>query len=171
MSIHVSPSPSTAAPELGEAYRRLARRLEQNVRLNVATSDTVVEEACQIAWGRLLHARQKVRAESTLSWLTKTAVREALRLHLRERRQLSLDAALDDVGEPPLRPVPGPEALVERRERLSAIGALPERQQRVLWLQALGLSHSEIAQQTGDSARTVERQLVRARRALRAVAA
>ena len=35
-----------------------------------------------------------------------------------------------------------------------------------MWLQGFGLSYSEIAAYTGDTRRTVERQLMRAKRAL-----
>lgn len=166
--------------DVAEAYRLLGRRLEQIVRLNLSVSDAVVEEACQAAWGRLLDHRDRVRTDSALSWLATTAVREALKLLRRERRQLSLDEAIDRGGEGALglelgseaaAPAVGPEALVERRERLAALGALPRRQQRLLWLRGLGLSYAEIARHTGDSTRTVERQLVQARRRLRAAAA
>ncbi len=169
----VSPSllPVTALRDLDQAYRLLARRLERIVRFNVQGSDAMIEEACQFAWGRLLDHRGHVRAQSALPWLVKTAVREALRLQRRERRQLSLDAAIEHTSESPLGLDSGPEAVVERRERLSALAMLPERQQRLLWLQALGLSYVEIGRQTGDTPRTVERQLLRARRKLRATAA
>jgi RNA polymerase sigma factor (sigma-70 family) len=61
--------------------------------------------------------------------------------------------------------------LFERRERLASIRRLPQRQQQVLWLHALGLSYNEIARHTGCTTRTVERQLLRARRAVRSAAA
>jgi DNA-directed RNA polymerase specialized sigma24 family protein len=64
--------------------------------------------------------------------------------------------------------VPGPDELVEQRERLATIHHLPERQQRLLWLQGLGLSYAEMADSTGCTNRTVERQLLRAKRALKA---
>jgi DNA-directed RNA polymerase specialized sigma24 family protein len=57
--------------------------------------------------------------------------------------------------------------LAEQRERLSSISLLPERQQRMLWLQGIGLSYADIAITTGCTTRTVERQLLRARRAIR----
>jgi RNA polymerase sigma factor (sigma-70 family) len=60
-----------------------------------------------------------------------------------------------------------PSELVERRERLDGIRRLPERQQRVLWLHALGLSYGEIAAHEGCTTRTVERQLLRARQRAR----
>ena len=65
---------------------------------------------------------------------------------------------------------PPADELTERRERLHAVSELPERQQKLLWLHALGLNYVEMAMQTGCTTRTVERQLVRARRALREAA-
>ena len=62
------------------------------------------------------------------------------------------------------------DALVEDREQLKLIRQLPERQQRILWLHALGLSYEEIAAYTGDTPRTVERQLLRGRSRLRELA-
>ena len=47
------------------------------------------------------------------------------------------------------------------------IGHLPPRQQRLVWLQGLGLTYEEMAGYTGASTRTVERQLLRAKRTLR----
>ncbi len=166
--------------DVAEAFRLLGPRLEQIVRLNLSASDAVVEEACQAAWGRLLDHHDHVRTDSALSWLATTAVREALKLLRLERRQLSLEEAIERGREGALglgllpraaAPAPGPEALVERRERLAALSVLPRRQQRLLWLRGLGLSYAEIARHTGDSTRTVERQLLQARRRLRAVAA
>ncbi len=166
--------------DVADAYRLLARRLERIVGAGLPVSDALVEEACQAAWGHLLDHRESVRSDCALSWLATTAAREALKQLRRERRHLSLDAAIAREGDGAVEvglgarsgaPALGPEAVVERRERLAALGALPRRQQRLLWMRALGLSYAEIASRTGDSARTVERQLVRARRTLRAVAA
>jgi DNA-directed RNA polymerase specialized sigma24 family protein len=103
-----------------------------------------------------------------LAWLATTATREARKQISRDCRELSLDSG----DNRPLSVLtPGPYELVERRERLEYIGLLPERQQRLLWLHALGLSYAEMAEHTGDTLRTVERQLLRAKRTIRALAA
>ena len=62
------------------------------------------------------------------------------------------------------------DAIVEDREQLKLIRRLPERQQRILWLHGLGLSYEEIAAYTGDTPRTVERQLLRGRSRVRELA-
>ncbi len=149
-------------------YRSLGRRLEQIVRADVRAPETVIEDACQFAWGRLVHHAHRVRRECALAWLAQTARREAVKLVRRDGRDLSLDSALA-VGAPMAGATlgPGPEEVFEQHQRLALIAALPERQQRVLWLHALGHTYAEIGLQTGYSLRTVERQLLRAKRSVR----
>jgi RNA polymerase sigma factor (sigma-70 family) len=150
--------------DVDELYRLLAPRLRQIVRSHVRASETVIEDACQIAWSRLLRRSDHVCRETVLSWLATTAVREAFKLSRRDRRELSLDAELERAGELPLASgTPGPAEVVELRERLGEVRRLPERQQRLLWMHAAGLTYVEIADRTGDSLRTVERQLLRAK--------
>ena len=57
--------------------------------------------------------------------------------------------------------------LEQLRERRARVMALPARQRRLLALQGLGLSYDEISALTGDSRRTVQRQLLRGRDRLR----
>ena len=161
---------SEPALPVAELYRDLSERLEQIVRFDVRAPESVVEEACQFAWGRLVDHRHRVRRETALSWLARTAVREALRLHARAGRCVSLDVALDADRTAEMPTLAGPDELLERRERLASIGRLPARQQQMLWLHALGLTYSEIGRHTGCTRRTVERQLLKAKRALRQTA-
>jgi RNA polymerase sigma factor (sigma-70 family) len=156
------------AVDVASAYRSLADRLEQIVRFDVRASDVVVEDACQFAWSRLMLHADRVRPESTLTWLTRTAIREAIKLIRRDDRELSLEASALSAPTD-LRPLP--EEHAEQLERLALVGRLPERQQRMLWLHALGLSYEEISVQLGCSRRTVERQLLRAKRSVRRAAA
>jgi RNA polymerase sigma factor (sigma-70 family) len=134
----------------------------------------VIDDACQVAWSRLIRYQGSVRREAALAWLVTTARREALRLLRRSRRELSLDELAESDPEPgrrrALTPVNsvGPEEIVAWRSRLEEIGKLPVRQQRLVWLQGLGLSYTEMAGYEGASRRTVERQLLRAKQALRA---
>jgi RNA polymerase sigma factor (sigma-70 family) len=157
--------------ELGDLYRAFAPRLEEIVRLGVGAADPVVEDACQFAWGRLVHHGDRVRRSTARAWLATTASREAVRINSRRAREVSLRAAGTDEGVPdPRATVPGPEEVALAHERLDLLGRLSERQQRILWLHALGMSYAEIAAETGCTRRTVERQLLRARRAARASA-
>jgi len=150
--------------DVGELYGLLARRLEQIVRLDVRAPDVVIEDACQLAWSRLLHHRHRVHRETVMSWLVRTAVREAFRLLRRDRRELSLEEATEEAMQ---WTQSTPAQIIEGRERLAELGRLPERQQRAVWLHALGLNYVEIAAYEGCTTRTVERQLLRARHAIR----
>jgi RNA polymerase sigma factor (sigma-70 family) len=150
--------------DIDELYRLLSPRLRQIVRSDVRTSETVIEDACQIAWSRLIRHSEHVRREAVLSWLATTAVREAFKLSRRDRRELSLDAELERAGELAFpSPAPGPAELAELRDRLAEVRRLPVRQQQLVWMQAAGLTYVEMADRTGDTRRTVERQLLRAK--------
>lgn len=158
-----------SATDIAELYDTLSARLEQIVRLAVDASDALVEDACQFAWDQLVRHRHRVRRETALGWLARTAVREASKLLRRERRYLSLDEVVAVGGDRGFSgSYAGPEELVLQRERLDSVGRLPRRQQQMLWLHALGLSYAEIADHTESTVRTVERQLLRAKRAMRA---
>jgi RNA polymerase sigma factor (sigma-70 family) len=149
--------------DVGELYVALARRLEQIVRSDVCAPDVVIEDACQFAWSRLVHHRHRVRRETVMSWLARTAVHEAFKLVRRDGRELPLEAVADASAARTL----SLHQLIERRERLDELRGLPERQQRIVWLHALGFSYAEIACREGCTTRTVDRQLLRARRRLR----
>jgi RNA polymerase sigma factor (sigma-70 family) len=159
--------------DVAELYRSLADRLTTIVKLDTQASDLVVEDACQFAWDRLIGQASELRRDCALSWLATTAVREANRLARRDDRELPLPdghtAVTSDEGRHAAAPTC--DEVIERRERLTLIRRLPERQQRLLWLQALGLSYDEMALYTGCTRRTVERQLLRARQRIRRLAA
>jgi DNA-directed RNA polymerase specialized sigma24 family protein len=87
-----------------------------------------------------------------------------LKLLRRGRRELPLEAAGEEVM---LATKATPAQLIECRERLAELNRLPERQQRAVWLHGLGLNYAEIAVYEGCTPRTVERQLLRARHAIR----
>jgi RNA polymerase sigma factor (sigma-70 family) len=158
------------AEDVGELYRSLSARLEWIVRRDVRAPEAVIEDACQLAWSGLVRHCDRVRRDAALSWLARTAEREAFRLARRECRELSLDATLEHAGDAELAgPEPSLAELAEQHARLEAISGLPGRQQRLVWLQGLGFSYDEMAAQTGDSNRTVERQLLRAKQRLRGI--
>lgn len=155
--------------DVGELYGSLAGRLEQIVRLDVRASDAVIEDACQFAWYRLVQHRRRVHRETVMAWLARTAVHEAFKLVRRDGREISLEAALEYEGAErsfAIAPLT-PQQLLEQRERIMELRELPPRQQRVVWLHAFGLSYTEVAAHEGCTRRTVDRQLVRARAALR----
>jgi RNA polymerase sigma factor (sigma-70 family) len=164
----IEETPPGGVGDIGQLYGSLARRLEQVVRLDVRASDAVIEDACQFAWYRLLHHSHRVHRETVMAWLARTAVHEAFKLLSRDRRELSLNVALGDGDEPAWAvDTATPEQLLERRERIGELRGLPPRQQRVLWLHAFGLSYTEMAAHEGCTRRTIDRQLLRARAAVR----
>jgi RNA polymerase sigma factor (sigma-70 family) len=160
-----SPSCLERVEEVADLYAGNSVRVRRLVSLDVQAPDALIEDACQVAWVRLVVHRRRVRRETAVRWLVRVAVNDARRQLSRGGRELSLEKLLEDRGEP----LPAPDLmadLAEHRDRLAAIGELPVRQQRLVWLHGLGFSYAEMAGTTGDSRRTVERQLDRARRAL-----
>ena len=165
---------SVTATQLGvdihAAYVAHAAHLERLVRGDVRAPDVVIEDACQFAWCRLVDQARAVQREHVLSWLTRTAVREGIRLARREARELPLEQ-VDTAAETSIPEGSQPENVAEQRSQLRSLGSLPDRQRQILWLRALGLSYAEIAVRSGCTTRTVERQLLRARRSARVAAA
>ncbi len=157
--------------DVAALYAAQAGRVRQSVRARVRASDPVIEDACQFAWSRLVLHRRRVRRETASAWLVKTAIHEAFKLLSREGREVSLDGLLEQGWAGPKPAVASLEQVVAQRAQLESIGSLPERQQRLVWLQGLGLSYAEMAGHTGDTTRTVERQLLRAKRSLARAAA
>ena len=148
-------------------YCELQPQLVRIVASNLKLSEWVVDDACQTAWGSLVVHLDEVEPGSELGWLSTTATRAALRLLRRER---GVEPA-DELAEPSR---PGdhrsagsdPEQALELSERLAEIRRLPMRQQRVVLLHGFGYEYEEIAAVTGDTRRTVARQLTRARQRL-----
>jgi RNA polymerase sigma factor (sigma-70 family) len=158
---------SPAQSEIEATYIETAGRLEALVARNITAPAHLVEEACQIAWLSLVSSATAIPGSSRFGWLATTAMRETLRLVRAQARELSLDDASDcgRVVDLPARSAP-PDRLAEMREQLAEVHQLPVRQQRMVWLQGFGYDYGEIAARTGDSHRTVERQLRRARQRL-----
>jgi RNA polymerase sigma factor (sigma-70 family) len=162
--------------DVARLYVEEAASVCRIVRMSVTAPPAMVEDACQVAWTRLLIHRARLRRESARAWLIRVAIREVIRSLQRERRERSLEALLERDGRSAVggaadtvMTLPTPdliEDLVEQKSRLELIQTLPERQRRLLWLQGLGLSYREMAGQTGMTRRTVERQLIRARSSL-----
>lgn len=143
-------------------YAEFGERLLKAVRRIVSTSEENVEDACSFAWMQLFRTDPE-RGPRLFAWLKTVAVREAIRLDGRTRRSV----ALEDVT---LGGIPGGDTLesaVEVREALTAVANLPDRQREMFSLFVAGYGYREIGQRTGATTRTVERQLLRARRRLR----
>ncbi|MBV8942660.1 MAG: sigma-70 family RNA polymerase sigma factor [Solirubrobacterales bacterium] len=175
MDGNASPSPLRSQGgdlgDIGELYASLSAHLERIVGMDVRAPRPLIEDACQFAWVRLWHHRDRVRRDSALSWLATTAIREAFKLLRGQARCLSLEETIERAGEGAFAThACALEEVFEHRIRLDLLGSLSERQQRMVWLHGLGFSYEEIAATTGCTTRTVERQLLRGKRTLRATA-
>ena len=176
--------------EVEALYRSYSAYLARLVRLDTRASQEVIEDACQHAWSSVLAHRERVDERCAFAWLTSTAMHEAWRLaQRRETCSWPLEgagaggwraggegapaSATSETGASPTvmaAPARTPLELVEMRDELEALGSLPRRQQRLLWLHAAGLTYAEMARHEGVTLRTVERQLLRGKRAARALA-
>ena len=141
-------------------FRTHHRRLLRLVARDVSARPQVIEDACAFAWLELL-VRQPERT-SIMGWLRVVARREALRLARHDRRSAPLSPA-----QPDGRAATAGARAAEAREALDLLAGLPVRKRAVLTLQVSGHSYAEIAQRLHMSPRTVERQLLRARAAVR----
>jgi len=157
---------STPAPRGDEAelFARFHDTLLRAVARQASAPAVVIEDACAFAWAQLL--RYQPQRDNIAGWLVTVAVREAWKLSARQRAELSDEleqhdryAHLEEIGA-------ALDGQIAAREALRAVAELPERQRHLLARQAAGLSH-EIAAETGDSWRTVDRQLGRARAQIR----
>jgi RNA polymerase sigma factor (sigma-70 family) len=158
---------------IADFYSQQAGRLVRLVAQDLG--DLVkAEDGCQAAWLALLSDERIPLDHRGLAWLRKVA-RTTGRRAAREREcpagSLSGGGEGDrELDEPsgalrgPLSRVLDREAQEQAWERLRGLTA---RERRLLGLQAFGFSYEEIAGLTGDSLRTVERQVLRGRAKLR----
>ena len=153
--------------EVAELYARSAGLVRGQVCSEVTASEAVIDDACQFAWIRLLHHRHRVGRDRAVSWLITTALHEVFKLVRRDGHDLSLEELMEDTGDLRInRTAPPPEEAVGARQRLELLRELPERQERLIWLQGLGFNYPEMATEADMTVRTVERQLMKARRNL-----
>ena len=151
------------ATDLFARYHQLLRR---NVRAVVNTSEENVEDACMFAWTKFL-SWELEHTEVAYGWLTTVAIREAVKLDRRSRRTYPLVTEEDEVID-----VVDPNDQLQLTRLRAEVGdlvraaGLSPRQTHILGLQVLGLGYDEIAAQTGDTRRTIERQIGHARRKL-----
>jgi len=152
-----SPVLGRRQPDPSGLYRLHARALERSVAAKVRTSEQNTQDACSFAWMQLL--THTVADEHVLGWLFIVATRHALLLAQRSQRTVPLPES--DDGEP-----------IELIDACALLehARLSDRQRRMVALQAAGHSYQEIADQTGASTLTVQRQLLRARRRIRQTA-
>ena len=147
-----------------ELYLLHHERLVRSVARVVSAPRALIEDACQTAW--LILLRRQPDRSSVFAWLRTVAVHEAYRLCQADRRAARLDVLDADGRSRGGELIEDPRACVERqfaaRAALERLAELSPRQRRLLGLQVAGFTYRETAAITGDSVRTVDRQLRRA---------
>jgi len=153
---------------IGALYTRESGRLRARVAEDLAGGRALAEDACQTAWLALLGRDDVALDVHGLAWLRMVAVTAGARLA--RGRDVAAQPIVDRQAERAAGegdPVDRVGELEELRERRARLVALSARQRRLLALQGLGFSYEEISALTGDSRRTVQRQLLRGRDQLR----
>jgi RNA polymerase sigma factor (sigma-70 family) len=153
--------------ELAAYYAEEAPSLRRAVAAAVTAPPTLVDDACSYAWTQLVRRGGDIQlGTGAYWWLYRVATREAWRLAADHRRLHPVGmagevAALmrDDDGDRTF-------AAAEYHDAMSSLERVPERQRRLILLCAAGFTYAEVARITGDTVRTVERQLNRGRRTL-----
>jgi RNA polymerase sigma factor (sigma-70 family) len=170
MAATASPTPAPALRGDEEAlYRTHHTRLLRLIARDVPARPQVTEDACGYAWAELL-ARQPERT-SIVGWLRIVARREAVRLAQCDRLTVLMSAidpdGLTDHGRSTTcRRAPANDH-AEALDALALLAGLPERKRTFLTAKVAGYSYNQIASELDVSWLTVNRQLVRARAAVR----
>jgi RNA polymerase sigma factor (sigma-70 family) len=144
-----------------QLFRDHETALRAAVRHFAAGSEAIVDDACAHAW--LALCRLQPERTNVFAWLRMVAVYRAWHLAGHERRLVALDG-LPEAAQPAADTL---EASVDAHEALALMSQLPSRQQRLLALRIAGYSRAEISRLTGDTIRTVDRQLHRSHQRLR----
>jgi RNA polymerase sigma factor (sigma-70 family) len=167
VSTHADPFAARSTIDPAAVFAAYHDTLCASVRRVVGTSDANVEDACMFAWVTVLD-RDLEHPEAVRGWLFTVAVREAIRLDRRSRRTVAMPESEDgEILDPadPRDPILTREQIIDAAAVIRAAG-LTARQARIVGLQVLGFTYQEIAAHSDDSLRTVERQILRARREL-----
>ena len=145
-----------------DLYVAYAKRLRRVVGSQVRTSDANLEDACSYAWTQLA-ATPLSREGSIFAWLATVAIRQALRLHrldhrdIREGDEMNLDA----LELPTASTAPADRMTLERMAEV--LRTIHPRKRRMLLLHAAGFTYQEIATEHGVSVERARMLVYRAR--------
>ena len=159
--------------QIAAMYVEHRDQLQRVVERRSTTDPQTVEDACSHAWTQLLtHPDVELGPPRwrALAWLTQTAVHEAWRLE--RRRGDTISATEDDLEAAAAHRgayTATNDELADQHARIELVREIPERPRRFLLRLALGYSYEEIAIQENASLRTTDRQIARAKRALREI--
>jgi RNA polymerase sigma factor (sigma-70 family) len=164
---------SARSQQLAAFYTQHVAALQRAVARQLRVPAHVVEDACQTAWTILLRRPDVPDVpldRQGLAWLRKVA----LTTGYRTARQCEQPAGAflpehetGELTEPAARAMELDERVADPLDRRAQLETLTARERRYITLQAIGFSHGEIAPREHTSQRTVERQLMRAKRKLR----
>lgn len=158
--------PTDRTQQLAHAYRQLAADLRRQLLASHRAFPTHVDDGLSFAWLRayeLAHVHLG-DLDRLRGWLYTTAIREIQRLDRNARRDHRPDERPDGLTDFGASQTPSPDRHVIARQDLAEFAATAKpREAQALGLQALGYSHTEIAQLLGCTPRTVDRLLVRGR--------
>ncbi|MDQ6806358.1 MAG: hypothetical protein M3065_15655 [Actinomycetota bacterium] len=163
-------------------YRDHAWWLIRAVRGRANAPEATIEDACQVAWMKLLRRADIALGEGAKQWLRVVATHEAWGQASTDR-EVPAGVFYPEVAgqltgtasEPePLAQIRDVEARVialdEHRERVADLLALKARERRELYLQGAGYSYREICELTGSSYTAVNRRISEGRAQLRRLA-
>jgi RNA polymerase sigma-70 factor, ECF subfamily len=146
---------------LGQLYDRYAKTIYATAYKSLGSveecEEVVIDVFAQVWRSADRYDETRARVDTWLFMITRSRVLDRLRRRQRQTKISDTVIALD----PPIELAPGPSEAAEIHERRtlvrSALGQLPPEQQRVLELAYYqGLSHREIAEQTGLALGTVK---------------
>ena len=187
-SVETGPRLRSMAVQPPDSPRALARRIRDSDTLafeaffrthhaplvryaeGIVKDPAEARDLAQDAFVRIWEGRERIDPERSLESLAYRTVRNLCLNRVRDRK--NRETLLAEGYEPPARAPTGPDDALGQA-RLAAhlerwIDALPERQREALRLSRFsGLSHEEVAEAMGVSARTVNTHLVRALRTIR----
>lgn len=156
---------STRHEQVGAFFLTHASRVRIAVAGHARGSDDIVDDACAIAWSKLVRRSDVTLDARGLSWLTTVAIHEAWRLHRTAASEMPVgafqgDSRLDEDEEwyePRDWMSVGTEdrALdrIQHEADLQAFATLKLREKQALCLQALGFSYNEIGALMGSLTR------------------
>jgi len=143
-------------------YREYAPELVGTVAGQLGWPRARVEDGCQRAWVILLRRPDVLDGPSPRGWLV-TVARHACVRELRDAPPLL-------AADPPERPAPPLDTLLDARQALRQVAALRPVRRRVFERHLAGLSYREIEAELGVTYTNVNRQVTESRAELRAAA-
>ncbi|MBV9192901.1 MAG: sigma-70 family RNA polymerase sigma factor [Solirubrobacterales bacterium] len=131
-------SHNLAAGDTALLFEHYQNTLRRRVRALVCTSDANIEDACMYAWAQFLR-HELDDTDAARSWLTTVAMREAVKLDRRGRRELEL---ADNGPDDELAQLADPRDELRLRQLLADVSAVikdagrSDRQARILALRS-----------------------------------